>query len=104
MRYQEPKAKTKDSPRSNSLCFINKHPPRIEQLTVIKGKKIGTPRVESEEYIMAIGSARPMEDAARIAQLEEERQKDPRWVKVPIETGESIWRKLKMLILLKVIF
>ena len=28
---------------------------------------IGTPRVDSDEFIMAIGSARPMEDAARIA-------------------------------------
>ena len=34
---------------------------------VIKGRPIGTPRVESGEYLMAIGSARPMEDAARIA-------------------------------------
>ena len=34
---------------------------------VIKGKAIRTPRVESDEHIMTIGSARPMEDAARIA-------------------------------------
>lgn len=34
---------------------------------VIKGSVIGTPRVDSDEFIMAIGSARPMEDAARIA-------------------------------------
>ena len=34
---------------------------------VIKSKVIGTPRIESDEYIMAVGSARPMEDAARIA-------------------------------------
>ena len=34
---------------------------------VIKGKAIGTPRIESEDYIMTVGSARPMEDAARIA-------------------------------------
>ena len=34
---------------------------------VIKGKAISWPRVESPERIMAIGSARPMEDAARIA-------------------------------------
>ena len=34
---------------------------------VLKSKVIGTPRIESEEYIMAVGSARPMEDAARIA-------------------------------------
>ena len=36
-------------------------------LDLIKGKAIATPRVESEDYIMSIGSARPMEDAARIA-------------------------------------
>ena len=30
--------------------------------------------------------AEATEDAAKIKQLEEERQKDPRWVKVPIET------------------
>ena len=34
---------------------------------LIKGLAIGTPRVESSDYIMAVGSARPMEDAARIA-------------------------------------
>ncbi len=34
---------------------------------LIKGRAIGTPRAENEEFIMAIGSARPMEDAARIA-------------------------------------
>ena len=34
---------------------------------VMKGKAIGTPRIESEDYIMTVGSARPMEDAARIA-------------------------------------
>ncbi len=34
---------------------------------LIKGKPIATPRVQSEEYLMAIGNARPMEDAARLA-------------------------------------
>jgi acetamidase/formamidase len=34
---------------------------------VIKEKVIGTPRIDSEDYIMTVGSARPMEDAARIA-------------------------------------
>jgi acetamidase/formamidase len=34
---------------------------------VIKGKAIAWPRIESPEAIMAVGSARPMEDAARIA-------------------------------------
>jgi amidase len=37
---------------------------------VIKGKTIGWPRIESDDEIMAVGSARPMEDAARIANLE----------------------------------
>ncbi|MCX5839581.1 MAG: acetamidase/formamidase family protein [Deltaproteobacteria bacterium] len=37
---------------------------------VIKGKKIEWPRIISEEAIMVIGSARPMEDAARIAYTE----------------------------------
>lgn len=34
---------------------------------LIKRHTIGTPRVESDEFLMAVGSARPMEDAARIA-------------------------------------
>ena len=34
---------------------------------VIKGKAITWPRIESPDRIMAVGSARPMEDAARIA-------------------------------------
>ena len=34
---------------------------------VITGKAIAWPRIESDEAIMVVGSARPMEDAARIA-------------------------------------
>lgn len=34
---------------------------------VIKGKSIEWPRIESPERIMSVGSAKPMEDAARIA-------------------------------------
>ena len=34
---------------------------------LIKANLIGTPRIESDEFLMAVGSARPMEDAARIA-------------------------------------
>lgn len=34
---------------------------------VIKGKTINWPRIESPTHLMVIGSARPMEDAARIA-------------------------------------
>lgn len=37
---------------------------------VIKGKEIEWPRIESDEAIMVVGSARPMEDAARIANTE----------------------------------
>ena len=34
---------------------------------LIKKHPIRTPRIENDEYIMTVGSARPMEDAARIA-------------------------------------
>lgn len=37
---------------------------------VIKGKKIEWPRIESDKAIMVVGSARPMEDAGRIAYAE----------------------------------
>lgn len=37
---------------------------------VIKGKAIEWPRIESSDRIMVVGSARPMEDAARIANTE----------------------------------
>ena len=37
---------------------------------VIKARAIEWPRIESEEAIMVVGSARPMEDAARIANTE----------------------------------
>lgn len=37
---------------------------------VIKGKKIKWPRIENDEYIMTVGSAKPMEDSARIAYVE----------------------------------
>lgn len=37
---------------------------------VIKSKEINWPRIESPEAIMTVGSARPMEDAARIAYSE----------------------------------
>ncbi|HET6886001.1 MAG TPA: hypothetical protein VFH32_07205, partial [Rubrobacteraceae bacterium] len=37
---------------------------------VINGKEIEWPRIESDERIMVVGSARPMEDAARIAYTE----------------------------------
>jgi acetamidase/formamidase len=37
---------------------------------VVKGKAILWPRIESPDRLMAVGSARPMEDAARIAYAE----------------------------------
>jgi len=37
---------------------------------LIKGKSIQWPRIESPDEIMVVGSARPMEDAARIANTE----------------------------------
>lgn len=37
---------------------------------VIKGQTIEWPRIESDDRIMVVGSARPMEDAARIANTE----------------------------------
>lgn len=37
---------------------------------VIKNKRIEWPRIESDEEIMVVGSAKPMEDAARIANVE----------------------------------
>jgi amidase len=37
---------------------------------VIKGKTIEWPRIESADSLMVVGSARPMEDAARIANAE----------------------------------
>lgn len=37
---------------------------------LIKGKKIRWPRIESPDEFMVVGSARPMEDAARIAYAE----------------------------------
>ena len=37
---------------------------------LIKQRSIAWPRIESDDTIMAVGSARPMEDAARIAYKE----------------------------------
>ena len=51
------------------VCGVAAEIPTRGTLTVdlVKGQTIGTPRIESPEYIMTVGSARPMEDAARIA-------------------------------------
>ena len=40
------------------------------QVDIIKRWSIGWPRLENEDFLMTIGSARPMEDAARIAYRE----------------------------------
>jgi amidase len=37
------------------------------QVQVIKGKKIGWPRFENNDYIMTVGAYRPLDDALRIA-------------------------------------
>lgn len=42
----------------------------VLEFDLIKGKKIEWPRIENDEYIMTVGSARPLEDAARIAWCE----------------------------------
>lgn len=39
----------------------------IDILPLVKGKKVATPRFENAEYIMSAGSARPIDDAIRIA-------------------------------------
>jgi amidase len=37
------------------------------KVDLVKGRSIASPRIENQEFIMAVGNARPMEDAARIA-------------------------------------
>jgi acetamidase/formamidase len=51
------------------VCGVATEIPTVGILKVdlIKGLLLRNPRVESDEFIMTIGSARPMEDAARIA-------------------------------------
>ena len=51
------------------VCGVATEIPTAGTLKVdlIKGLLLRNPRVESDEFIMTIGSARPMEDAARIA-------------------------------------
>ncbi len=51
------------------VCGVAAEVPTTGTLTVdvIKGRSINTPRLENDEYLMSVGSARPMEDAARIA-------------------------------------
>jgi len=40
------------------------------QFDLIKGKKLAWPRVEDDDYIMVIGSVRPLSDAVRLAAVE----------------------------------
>jgi acetamidase/formamidase len=40
------------------------------QFELIKGKKIAWPRIENDDYIMTVGSVRPLSDALRIAAVE----------------------------------
>lgn len=42
----------------------------VIEVDLVKGWTIGWPRIETADFIMAVGSARPMEDAARIAYRE----------------------------------
>ncbi len=42
----------------------------IFQFDVIKGRKLAWPRIETSEFIMTIGSVRPLSDALRIAAVE----------------------------------
>jgi len=39
----------------------------IDVLPLIKGKKVNTPRFENDEYLMSVGSIRPLDDCLRIA-------------------------------------
>jgi len=54
------------------LCGVAVEIPSTTTIHVdlIKSWAIGWPRLENERFVMAIGSARPMEDAARIAYRE----------------------------------
>jgi acetamidase/formamidase len=51
------------------LCGVAVEMPAVATIRIdlIKGWSIPGPRLETEEFIMSIGSARPMEDAARMA-------------------------------------
>lgn len=54
------------------LCGVALEHPTVTtvQVDLIKGWGFKWPRLETEEFIMSIGSARPMEDATRIAYRE----------------------------------
>ncbi|MFC6487955.1 acetamidase/formamidase family protein [Nitratireductor sp. GCM10026969] len=54
------------------LCGVAVEHPTVTtiQIDLIKGWTLKWPRLETEDFIMTIGSAKPMEDAARIAYRE----------------------------------
>jgi acetamidase/formamidase len=54
------------------LCGVALEHPTVTtvQVDLIKGWTLAWPRLETEKFLMTIGSARPMEDAARIAYRE----------------------------------
>ena len=54
------------------LCGVALEIAAVGTLTfdVVKGKTVAWPRIETPDAIKAVGSARPMEDAARIAYVE----------------------------------
>lgn len=46
------------------------NPPILSFVDLIKGKRIDWPRLEDKDYIMVVGSARPLIDAFRLAHVE----------------------------------
>ncbi len=51
------------------VCGVAAEVPTLGTLTVdvIKGRSVPNPRIENDEFIMSLGSARPLEDAGRMA-------------------------------------
>lgn len=68
------------------LCGVALEIPAVVELQVdlIKNHTIAWPRLETEEFFMTIGSARPLEDAARIAYREL-----VRWVAADLAMAED---------------
>jgi acetamidase/formamidase len=68
------------------LCGVALEMPAIVELQVdlIKNHTIAWPRLENESFFMTIGSARPLEDAARIAYREL-----VRWVATDLGVGDD---------------
>ncbi len=54
------------------VCGVAVEYPTVTTIRVdlVKGWNIAWPRIETEDYVMAVGSARPLEDAMRIAYRE----------------------------------